>query len=222
MLAFNIKGGRVQEKTAKLEAELNFLSALEQGRVVTQMTLSKRIAVSVGLINALLKRAMHKGYVKASAAPYKRYAYYLTPQGFTEKSRLVAKYLEISLDFFRKARQEYIELFLRARVLGMKRIVFAGSGELVEIALSAIREAELEVQFIFDPGANGESISRLTVVRDLAELSGIDGIIVTETRAPQQMFDLLAAHVPHEKILTPELLHITRARLDFRPKVASQ
>ena len=47
---------------------------------------------------------MKKGFVKAKAAPYKRYAYYLTPKGFNEKSRLVAQYLEVSLDFFRTAR----------------------------------------------------------------------------------------------------------------------
>jgi DNA-binding MarR family transcriptional regulator len=87
-------------------AEIEFLTSLEEGTVISQMTLSQRINVSVGLINALIKRAVRKGYVKVKSAPYKRYAYYLTPKGFAEKSRLVAQYLEISLGFFRQARQE--------------------------------------------------------------------------------------------------------------------
>ena len=36
--------------------------------------------------------------------PLNRYAYYLTPQGFAEKSRLTAEYLAASFDFFRRAR----------------------------------------------------------------------------------------------------------------------
>ena len=71
----------------------DFLAALERGEVVAQMTLSKRISVSIGLIDALLRRTIHKGFVKTKAAPHKGYAYYLTPKGFSEKSRLVARYL---------------------------------------------------------------------------------------------------------------------------------
>src|SRR3546814_6516309 len=99
---------------SKSDAELDFLTAIERGEVVTQVALKQRIGVSVGLINALLKRSVHNGYVKVRKVPYRRYAYYLTPQGFGEKSRLVAKYLETSLSFFREARSQYAELFERA------------------------------------------------------------------------------------------------------------
>ena len=50
---------------------------------------------------------MVQGCMKARQAPYKRYAYYLTPEGFVEKSRLVGEYLQSSLEFFRKARGQY-------------------------------------------------------------------------------------------------------------------
>src|SRR4051794_2121738 len=94
----------------KADADLDLLSALERGEVVTQQMLTRDVGLSVGLINALIKRAIKKGLVKAQQAPYKRYAYYLTPQGFAEKGRLVAKYLECSLDLFRRARDDYAEI----------------------------------------------------------------------------------------------------------------
>src|SRR3546814_4310673 len=59
--------------------------------------------------SALLKRCAAKGLVKIQNAPARRYAYYLTPKGFAEKSRLVAEYLETSLHFFRGARSQYEE-----------------------------------------------------------------------------------------------------------------
>lgn len=205
----------------KIQAELAFLAALESGEVVTQMTLSKRIAVSVGFVNAILKRAMRKGYVKASAAPSKRYAYYLTPKGFSEKSRLVAEYLEVSLDFFRRARCEYLELFLRAQASGHAKIIFAGGGELVEIAYSAMREGKLEAKAVFDPSATADTILGLPVVRTFEGLPEFDVIVLTETRMPQEMFERLACCVSDSRIIAPALLHIARTRVAFQPKVSS-
>jgi hypothetical protein len=48
-------------------SELAFLTAIERGEVVTQMMLTKRIGVSIGLINALLKRGSEYGEIFARA-----------------------------------------------------------------------------------------------------------------------------------------------------------
>ena len=78
---------------------------------LNQRKLASQIGISVGLVNALVHRAVRKGLIKIKEAPARRYAYYLTPKGFAEKSRLVAEYLDYSLTFFRTARQEYGEIF---------------------------------------------------------------------------------------------------------------
>jgi hypothetical protein len=212
-------GGRHVLKKSKIDAELTFLAALESGEVVTQARLSKRVAVSVGFVNALLKRAMHKGYVKAKSAPYKRYAYYLTPKGFSEKSRLVAEYLEYSLAFFRSARDEYGELFARAGKSGTKRLVLAGSGDLAEIAILAARVADLEIVGILDRGYNKDQFYRIPVVRSADELDDAITLVITDACTPQQTFDTLREAFPDSQILAPRRLRVTRAPLDFKPKV---
>jgi hypothetical protein len=216
----NVTGDSGVSGKSRLPTELDFLTSLEEGTVVTQMTLSKRVAVSVGLINALLKRAMHKGYVKAKAAPYKRYAYYLTPKGFSEKSRLVSEYLEVSLSFFRSARQEYLDLFARAHASGIRKVAFVGCGELAEIALIAAREAEIEVDSVFDDRTNRERFAGLVVLRVPQELKGFDAVVITDARTPQDAFDRLSGNFADQTILAPRLLRITRARLDFKSEAA--
>lgn len=203
----------------KAPAELDFLASLEAGEVTTQVRLSKRVAVSVGLVNALLKRAMQKGYVKAKSAPYKRYAYYLTPKGFSEKSRLVAEYLETSLSFFRVARQEYGELFQRAQRTGARRFVLAGSGELAEIALLAAREADLEIVGVFDRGSNEDKFHGVPILRSIEDFGDVVALVITDARAPQQTFDLLKTLFPDQRILTPPLLRVAREAPNFKPKV---
>ena len=91
-------------KTSKI---INFFSQLEKKEIISQSNLAKSVLISLGMANAILKKAISKGYVKAKAAPYKRYIYYLTKEGFTEKSRLVREYLDSSLNFFQKARPRY-------------------------------------------------------------------------------------------------------------------
>jgi hypothetical protein len=193
--------------------------ALEGGHVITQTTLAKRIGVAVGLINALLKRAIHKGYVKATAAPYKRYAYYLTPVGFSEKSRLVAEYLESSLSFFRSAREDYGDLFMRGYISGMRRIALIGGGELVDIALISAREFEIDVVAILDQATSKERLHGVGVVRQLDQIPPVDSVAITDSREPQVAFDLVRDRFEEWQILAPSFLRISRSPLDFKLKV---
>lgn len=200
----------------KIKTELDFLTAIERGEVVTQMTLSKRVGVAVGLINALLKRAARKGYVKAKSAPYKRYAYYLTLKGFAEKSRLVTEYLEVSLGFFRQARGEYAALFARAEAEGRKRLVLAGGGELAEIAVMAARDGAVELVAIIDARTNRERLYGLRVARTLEEAvdeaGPVDGVVIADAISPQETYEELAERLPEDSVLAPPLLRITPDR----------
>jgi DNA-binding MarR family transcriptional regulator len=199
----------------KAHAELDFLAAIERGEIVTQMTLRRRIGVSVGMVNALVKRAIGKGYAKVSQAPYKRYAYYLTPQGFTEKSRLVAEYLETSLDFFRTARAEYAEIFARVQHIGLKKIALVGRGELTEIAVLAALGEGVSIDAILDPEANEAERHGVRVIRDLSEAARIDAVVITESRSPQVTYEQMCAEFDAAKVFAPPLLRITPNRQEL-------
>ena len=200
---------------AKAQSEIDFLTELERGDVITQMSLAKRVSVSVGFVNALLKRAVKKGFVKVQAAPYKRYAYYLTPKGFQEKSRLVAEYLETSLGFFRLAKEQYAELFARAKTCGVDSFLLAGDGELIEIALLAASEADVEILGLYCPGSNLAQKNGHQVFGKLDALPTSLGIMVVESRTPQQTFDDLSRTVDPQSILTPDFMRVTREIPDF-------
>ena len=72
---------------------LGILNAIDDKNDITQRHLAARLNVALGLTNSYLKRCIHKGLVKVHQAPATRYLYYLTPKGFTEKSRLTSAYL---------------------------------------------------------------------------------------------------------------------------------
>ena len=193
----------------RLQSELDVLTAIEQGSVVTQAALTKRIGISIGLINALLKRAILMGYVKTRQAPYKRYAYYLTPKGFAKKSRLVAEYLDSSLRFFRSARSQYAELIAAASKAGMTRLVLVGNSELAEIALLSAWGEDVTVIGLIDPKANEPRRYGLDVLRSLDEADNCDAVVITDRKEPQRTYDEMRAILPESRVLAPQLLKIT-------------
>src|SRR5215468_444390 len=84
---------------------LGLLNSVDDG-AQSQRRIAEELGIALGLVNAYLKRCVKKGLVKVSEAPARRYAYYLTPKGFSEKSRLTVEYLSASFSFFRQARAE--------------------------------------------------------------------------------------------------------------------
>ncbi len=122
-----------QPKKAVLQENaliLEILSTVERDNRTTQRKLSRELDIALGLANAYVKRCVKKGYIKIRQVPLNRYAYYLTPKGFGEKSRLTAEYLTVSFNFFRDARAQCATLFERCTANGLHTLALAGDLDL--------------------------------------------------------------------------------------------
>lgn len=188
--------------------EINFLSELEKHEIVSQNKISKKIFVSLGMVNALLKKAISKGFVKVKSAPYKRYIYYLTKRGFLEKSNLVREYLEDSLSFFKKAKLSYMEIFKK---LKKKKIYIIGKGDLVDISRLAAMEVNVKLSghFIFNANKELQLISGVYKKNDKNIV-----YVIVESSSPQEVYDGLKKIVSSKLIIHPNILHVS----DFESK----
>jgi DNA-binding MarR family transcriptional regulator len=68
--------------------EFEILTAIGEGRPLTQRALSQRLGVALGLTNLYLKRVVRKGYVKISRVDRQRLGYLLTTRGLAELEAL--------------------------------------------------------------------------------------------------------------------------------------
>ncbi len=199
---------------------LGLLTSIERDSAVTQRKLAGDLGIALGLANSYLRRCVRKGLVKMSQVPLNRYAYYLTPQGFAEKSRLTAEYLAVSLNFFRRARGDCAVLLRQCVARGWRRVALYGAGDLAEIAVLSAGETGMEVVCVIDRDRAGRSCAGVPVVADLAAAraaageGGLDGIILTDTEAPQGSFDQLraicaAAGFAVGSVVAPSLLAVS-------------
>src|SRR5882757_4810067 len=130
---------------------LGLLSSLESDAERSQRHIASELGIALGLVNAYLKRCVKKGLIKVHDAPARRYAYYLTPQGFAEKSRLTVQYLSHSFSFFRLAKADCASAFDSAKANGFDRLVLAGKSDLAEIAILCAVEADVKIVAIVEP-----------------------------------------------------------------------
>ena len=215
------------------EIVLGLLTSIERDSAITQRKLAGDLGIALGLANSYLRRCVRKGLIKMSQVPLNRYAYYLTPQGFAEKSRLTAEYLSVSFNFFRRARGDCVVLLRQCGERGWHRVALYGAGELAEIAVLSAGESGIEVICVIDPGEAGQRCAGLPIVADLtaarvaAGEAGLDGVILTDTLAPQSSFDGLLASAPQHGVpaccvLAPSLLAVSRMPVIPPPDAAAR
>jgi DNA-binding MarR family transcriptional regulator len=185
---------------------LGMLTAIERNSSTSQRSISRELGVALGLANAYLKRGVRKGLIKIKQVPRRRYAYYLTPRGFAEKSRLVGEYFAASFNFFRRAREQMSGLMVEATAQGRKRIVFIGVSELAEVGTLCAYDHPVEIVAIVDAKRAGERFCGLPVKKSLAECDAFDVAIITDLTAPDLAYRQTSAAVPIDRILAPALL----------------
>jgi len=186
---------------------LGLLSSVETDGARSQRRIAAELGIALGLVNAYLKRCVKKGLVKVNDAPARRYAYYLTPQGFAEKSRLTVQYLSDSFSFFREAKSDCTRVFEEAVTQGLNRLVLAGKSDLAEIAVLCAVEAGAAVVAIVD--ARGES-GRFVGIEVFASYSDVkaefDAIIVTDVSGARATYEQAVEACGKDRVLVPALL----------------
>jgi DNA-binding MarR family transcriptional regulator len=167
---------------------LDLLTSVEQDGRRSQRRIAAELGIALGLVNAYLKRCVKKGLVKVNDAPARRYAYYLTPHGFAEKSRLTVQYLTDSFSFFRSAKADCARVLETAQARGFSRVALTGKSDLAEIAILCAVEAGVRVVAIVDGLGDEKKFVGVDVVKSFAAVAEkFDAVIVT---------DMIAAHAP--------------------------
>ena len=197
---------------AESRITLGLLNAVHENSGVSQRTLANELGIALGLTNAYLKRCARKGLLRMAQAPANRYAYYLTPQGFAEKSRLTTRYLRRSFDFYRQARNECEDLLRRCAARRWRRVALGGPGELAEIAILCNLGYDVDLVAMIDGRGGPGEFMKVPVAPSVEAVGDIDAILLTDARHPQASYESLSRSFPPERILVPPLLRVSTSR----------
>jgi len=188
--------------------QLEILTAIGEGRPLSQRVLAERLGIALGLVNLYVRRLSRKGYVKIIEFPRKpaarkRLRYLLTPKGLAEKSRLTYEHMLYSLHLFRRTRETLRESLALMVGRGTKRIALYGPGEAAELAYLTLREFGLEPVGVFAATAGGEFLGYPVQAADALPGHRLDAVIVATFERPEaEVAALVRRGIPAEKCLT--------------------
>ena len=185
---------------------LDLLSSLEEDGRITQRSLASDLGIALGMANAYLKRCVDKGLVKIKQVPRKRYYYYITPKGFSEKTKLTAEYFISSYGFFRKSKSECEAVFKEASIRKINNILLSDVSELAEIAILSSLDKKINIVGVID--GNEKTYKGVKVYKSIADAKNIDAILLTSVNNAQKKYNYLLKYIDKSKILVPSFLKV--------------
>lgn len=201
----------IQEMDSEAKITLGLLNMVHDNAQASQRSMSDGLGIALGLANAYLKRCVNKGLIKISHAPANRYAYYLTPHGFSEKTRLTAEFLSQSFNLFRHARVSGADLLSRCQTNGWNRVALFGAGDLTEILTLSARDFDIDLVGVIADLPNAQEFAGLKVISPAKCANvAIDAVILCDIARPQAAFDKAINIFPAERVLAPRFLGVVR------------
>lgn len=209
---------QTRQESKEDQLTLNILDAIERESDLSQRRLAGELGIALGLANSYLKRCIRKGLIKVSAIPSNRYLYYLTPKGFSEKTRLTAEYLSVSFNFYRQAGDSCQRVFEECEKQKIAHILFCGRSELAEIAFLKSMEFQVSVIGLYDTErGNQELFYSKPVWSQYDQVAPHDAILITDLSNPETSYSRDLFSIKEELIFVPDILRPhTKSNLEKR------
>ena len=162
----------------KDDMTLNVLSAVDADSQITQRSLAAELGIALGLTNAYFKKCVDKGLVKIKQIPKKRYSYYLTKKGFTEKARLSAEYLKYSFNFLKNTKVECEKIIKICIDNNNLSIVLSDKSDFAEILILSALDTKVDIIGVL--GDEENKYCGKKVIKSLKNVHKVDAIIMTK------------------------------------------
>jgi len=164
--------------------DLQFLEEIEQNPRVSQRELSHKFGIALGMANACIKRMARRGLIRLTGIPPRRIAYYLTPKGFTEKTKLTVNFFSYNIHHYAEMKKRIGKVLLEMQNRGVKRVAFYGVNDEMEVAYITLQGLDIKLVGILDDENNwGKEIFGYKVIGPGAVKSlNPDAILITSMR----------------------------------------
>ncbi len=172
-------------KPSERMRDLQLLEEIEQNPKVSQRELSNKFGIALGVTNACIKRMARRGLIRLKGFPPRRIAYYLTPKGFSEKSKLTLHFFSYNIQHYAEMKKVISRRLLEMQEDGIRRIAFYGVSDEMEIAYITLQGSEMKLVGIIDENEMekgtklfGHKVIGLKEVKNLK----VEAILVTSMR----------------------------------------
>jgi DNA-binding MarR family transcriptional regulator len=171
---------------------LKLFEAIEENNSQSQRELSRKLEISLGLVNSLLKRIVKKGFYKIISVDKNKLKYILTPKGVAEKTVLTYRFITHSLKYYEDMRDKLQMIFSKLEQRNVQRVVFLGVSGFAEIAFVAIKGSKLNLVGVADENQCNRKFFGMQVVNmSFFENDIYDAVVITAIERSDSLKKLL-------------------------------
>jgi len=144
--------------------ELDTLLEIKKNPSTTQRSLSRKLNISLGLTNAIIKNLIHRGLIKAKKHTGRKLLYIITPKGMANVSRLMYNRFQETLHYYHYTKDLLTAYLMKLYQQGEKTINIYGTGQLAEITYYAGMSTPLKLNAIISDDPSKEKfLGRQTI-----------------------------------------------------------
>ena len=131
-----------------------------------------------------------------------------------EKGRLVSKYIANSFKFFGEARRDFEAIACQVSAGQVTGVCCVGTGEVMEIAQMVFAAHNIEVVCVLDVLAHEDNDYFKSAADIPNEIwSQIGCLVITETRRPHKVVEILTFTEVDKEILAPAFMKISKSNI---------
>ena len=169
--------------------ELDTLLEIKKNPSTTQRSLSRKLNISLGLTNAIIKNLIHRGWLKAKKDTGRKLLYIITPEGMANVSRLMYNRFQETLHYYHYTKDLLTAYLMKLYQKGERTINIYGTGQLAEITYYAGISTPLKLNTIIsdDPSLSkkkflGHEVLTLSeFVQKMSETPASENLIILST-----------------------------------------
>ena len=175
--------------------ELDTLLEIKKNPSTTQRSLSRKLNISLGLTNAIIKNLIHRGWLKAKKDTGRKLLYIITPEGMANVSRLMYNRFQETLHYYHYTKDLLTAYLMKLYQQGERTINIYGTGQLAEITYYAGISTPLKLNAIITDDPSKEKFlgrQTISITNFLTQYSNQNNlsnkkIIILSTNNPEKL-----------------------------------
>ncbi|MBI5574323.1 MAG: winged helix-turn-helix transcriptional regulator [Elusimicrobia bacterium] len=157
------------------EKEFAVITELSNNHLPNQRTIAKKLGISLGLTNLIIKRLAKTGYIKIKQLNRRQIRYVLTPKGFSEKARKSYNYTLRTINNLTLMREKIQNLAIAKYKTGIRNFIIVGDNELADITEISLKKLPMpDIKYTREL-KNGKEIDSFTLILNTKNKNGKSG-----------------------------------------------
>ena len=165
----------IMEDSSDITTLQNIADTLKEEPLASQRVLAERAGMSIGLMNAVLKRFAERGWIMLTNVNLKKLSYAITPSGIAELTRRSQKFARRTFALANTYNDELCALVEKARGEGKKKLALYGSSYIKFLLMYACQK--FEVEFIEKEADCPVETDALCLIGELTEGDNVQRLI---------------------------------------------